>query len=75
MWRILFPTRHHLPLAWMTGLRSVSVAKTGNEAQARRRTLWSSGWILAFGHDPDFPAATLHERNGKVEFEPVDLSK
>ena len=31
------------------------------------------GWIVAFGHDPEHPAATLHEHNGKIEFEPVDL--
>jgi hypothetical protein len=33
-----------------------------------------NGWIVAFGHDPDFPAGTLRERDGKVEFEPVDLN-
>jgi len=33
------------------------------------------GWIVAFGHDPDFGAATLHESGGKVEFEPVDLNQ
>jgi hypothetical protein len=31
--------------------------------------------MVAFGHDPDFPAATLHEHDGKIEFEPVDLGK
>jgi len=28
-----------------------------------------------FGHDPDVAAATLHERGGKIEIEPVDLNR
>lgn len=32
-------------------------------------------WIVVFGHDPDFAAATLHERGGKVEIESVDLNQ
>ena len=31
------------------------------------------GSIVVFGHDPDFPVATLDRREGKIEFEPVDL--
>ena len=33
------------------------------------------GWIVVFGHDPDLAAATLHERDGKIEIEPVDLNR
>jgi glyoxylase-like metal-dependent hydrolase (beta-lactamase superfamily II) len=32
-------------------------------------------WIVVFGHDPDVAGATLHERDGKIEFEPVDLNR
>jgi hypothetical protein len=32
-------------------------------------------WIAVFGHDPDVAAATLLERDGKIEFEPVDLNR
>jgi len=32
------------------------------------------GWVVALGHDPDFAAGTLHEHDGKVAFEPVDLN-
>jgi hypothetical protein len=32
-------------------------------------------WIVVFGHDPDIPAATFHERNGKIEIEAADLNR
>lgn len=70
----LFPTRHHLPLAWMTGYDLYPVQTLGTKRK-RIPEIVANGWIVAFGHDPDFPSATLHERNGKIEFEPVDLSK
>jgi hypothetical protein len=34
----------------------------------------SEHWMVVFGHDPDIPAATLHENNGKIEAEPVNLN-
>lgn len=70
----MLPTRHHLPLAWMPGydLYPLQTLETKRERIAE---IVRDGWIVAFGHDPDFAAATLHERNGKIEFEPVDLSK
>jgi hypothetical protein len=39
------------------------------------QTIVREGWIVVFGHDPDVPAATLHERDARVEFEPVDLNR
>jgi glyoxylase-like metal-dependent hydrolase (beta-lactamase superfamily II) len=70
----MLPTRHHLPLAWMPGydLYPLQTLETKRERIAE---IVREGWIVAFGHDPDFAAAALHERNGKIEFEPVDLSK
>jgi glyoxylase-like metal-dependent hydrolase (beta-lactamase superfamily II) len=70
----MLPTRHHLPLAWMPGY-DLYPLQTLETKRARITEIINEGWIVAFGHDPDFPAATLHERNGKVDFEPVDLSK
>ncbi len=35
----------------------------------------SKQWIVVFGHDPDVAAATLHEENGKIEAEPVELNR
>jgi glyoxylase-like metal-dependent hydrolase (beta-lactamase superfamily II) len=70
----MLPTRHHLPLAWMPGY-DLYPLQTLETKRARITEIVNEGWMVAFGHDPDFPAATLHERNGKIEFEPVDLNK
>ena len=35
----------------------------------------AQGTIVVFGHDPDFAAATLHQRGDKIEFEPVHLNR
>jgi len=70
----MLPTRHHLPLAWMPGY-DLYPLQTLETKRKRIAEIVEQGWIVAFGHDPDFPTATLHDRNGKIEFEPVDLSK
>ena len=70
----MLPTRHHLPLAWMPGY-DLYPLKTLETKRRRIAEIVKDKWIVAFGYDPDYPAATLHEHNGKVEFEPVDLSK
>ncbi|MDP9338719.1 MAG: MBL fold metallo-hydrolase [Acidobacteriota bacterium] len=70
----MLPTRHHLPLAWMPGY-DLYPLQTLETKRARIAEIVNEGWIVGFGHDPDYPAATLHQRNGKIEFEPVDLSK
>jgi glyoxylase-like metal-dependent hydrolase (beta-lactamase superfamily II) len=70
----MLPTRHHLPLAWMPGY-DLYPLQTLETKRARITEIVNEGWIVASGHDPDFPAATLHDRNGKIEFEPVDLNK
>ncbi len=70
----MLPTRHHLPLAWMPGY-DLYPLQTLETKRVRITEIVNEGWIVAFGHDPDFPAATLHERAGKIEYEPVDLSK
>jgi glyoxylase-like metal-dependent hydrolase (beta-lactamase superfamily II) len=70
----MLPTRHHLPLAWMPGY-DLYPLQTLETKRRRIAEIVAQGWIVAFGHDPDFPTATLHDRDGKIEFEPVDLSK
>lgn len=70
----MLPTRHHLPLAWMPGY-DLYPLQTLETKRKRIAEIVEQGWVVAFGHDPDFPAATLHERNGQIEFECVDLSK
>jgi glyoxylase-like metal-dependent hydrolase (beta-lactamase superfamily II) len=69
----LLPTRHHLPLPWIIAydLYPLTTLETKRKWIAE---FVRDGWIVVFGHDPDFPAATLHERDGKVAFEPVDLN-
>jgi len=70
----MLPTRHHLPLAWMPGY-DLYPLQTLETKRKRIAEIVAQGWIVVFGHDPDFPTATLHDRNGKIEFEPVDLCK
>jgi glyoxylase-like metal-dependent hydrolase (beta-lactamase superfamily II) len=70
----MLPTRHHLPLAWMPGY-DLYPLQTLETKRKRIAEIVEQGWIVAFGHDPDFPTATLHDCNGKIEFEPIDLSK
>jgi glyoxylase-like metal-dependent hydrolase (beta-lactamase superfamily II) len=70
----LFPTRHHLPLAWIMAY-DLYPLQTLETKRKWMRTIVEDGWIVVFGHDPDVPAATLYERENKVAFEPVDLNR
>jgi glyoxylase-like metal-dependent hydrolase (beta-lactamase superfamily II) len=70
----LIPTRHHLPLPWIIAydLYPLTTLETKRKWIAE---FVRNGWIVAFGHDPDFPAGALHEQDGKVVCEPVDLNR
>jgi hypothetical protein len=70
----LLPTRHHIPLPWIMAydLYPLQTLETKRHWLPR---MVAEGWIVVFGHDPDVAAATLHERDGKIEFEPVDLNR
>jgi glyoxylase-like metal-dependent hydrolase (beta-lactamase superfamily II) len=70
----MLPTRHHLPLVWMPGY-DLYPLQTLETKRLRIAEIVKEQFVVAFGHDPDVPAATLHEQNGKIEFEPVDLSQ
>jgi glyoxylase-like metal-dependent hydrolase (beta-lactamase superfamily II) len=70
----LIPTRHHLPLPWIMAydLYPMQTLETKRKWVA---DIVRNGWTVVFGHDPEYPAATLRETNGKIEIEPVDLNR
>jgi glyoxylase-like metal-dependent hydrolase (beta-lactamase superfamily II) len=70
----LFPTRHHIPLPWIMAYDLYPLQTLETKRQWIPRIL-SGQWIVVFGHDPDVPAATLHERDGRIEVDPVDLNR
>jgi glyoxylase-like metal-dependent hydrolase (beta-lactamase superfamily II) len=70
----LFPTRHHLPLPWIMAY-DLYPLQTLETKRKWLRTIIEHSWIVVFGHDPDIPAATLHEREGKIVFQSVDLNR
>jgi glyoxylase-like metal-dependent hydrolase (beta-lactamase superfamily II) len=70
----LLPTRHHIPLPWIMSYDLYPLQSL------ETKRLWippmvSEQWVVVFGHDPDVAAATLHEHNGKIEAEPVELNR
>jgi glyoxylase-like metal-dependent hydrolase (beta-lactamase superfamily II) len=69
----LFPTRHHLSLPWIMAY-DLYPLQTLETKRKWLQTIVQENWIVVFGHDPDVPAATLHERDNKIAFEPVDLN-
>ena len=70
----LLPTRHHIPLPWIMAYDLYPLQTLETKRQWLPR-LVAEGTVVIFGHDPDFAAATLHERDGKIEIEPVDLNR
>jgi glyoxylase-like metal-dependent hydrolase (beta-lactamase superfamily II) len=70
----LFPTRHHIPLPWIMAYDLYPLQSLETKRKWLSRIV-NENWIVVFGHDPDFPAATLHEREGKIEITPVDLNR
>jgi len=69
----LLPTRHHIPLPWIMAydLYPVQTLETKRKWLA---DIVKENWIVVFGHDPDVAAATLRERDGKIEIDAVDLN-
>jgi len=70
----LLPTRHHIPLPWIMAYDLYPLQSLETKRKWVPQIL-KEGWIVVFGHDPDVAAATLHERDGKIEIEPVDLNR
>jgi len=69
----LLPTRHHIPLPWIMAY-DLYPMQTLETKRAWLDRMVAEKWIVVFGHDPDVAAATLHQRDGKVEFQAVDLN-
>ena len=70
----LLPTRHHVSLPWIMAYDLFPL----QTLETKRRWLAqmvAENWIVVFGHDSDIPAATLHQRDDKIEIEPVDLNR
>jgi len=70
----LLPTRHHIPLPWIMAY-DLYPLQTLETKRLWVRRIVEEGCIVVFGHDPDIAAATLHERDGKIDFDPVDLNR
>jgi glyoxylase-like metal-dependent hydrolase (beta-lactamase superfamily II) len=69
----LIPTRHHIPLPWIMAF-DLYPLQTLETKRRWMQTMVEGQWIVVFGHDPEVAAATLHERGGKIEFEPFNLN-
>jgi glyoxylase-like metal-dependent hydrolase (beta-lactamase superfamily II) len=70
----LLPTRHHIPLPWIMAydlypMQTLETKRNWVPRMAREN------WTVVFGHDPEIAAASLSERDGKIEIEPVDLNR
>ena len=70
----LIPTRHHIPLPWIMAYDLYPLQTLETKRQWISRMV-AEQWVVVFGHDPDVAAATLHERAGKIDIEPVDLNR
>jgi glyoxylase-like metal-dependent hydrolase (beta-lactamase superfamily II) len=70
----LLPTRHHIALPWIMAYDLYPLQSLETKRQWIPRML-TGQWIVVFGHDPDIAAATLHQRDGKIEVEPVHLNR
>jgi glyoxylase-like metal-dependent hydrolase (beta-lactamase superfamily II) len=70
----LLPTRHHIPLPWIMAYDLYPV----QTLETKRKWLPQfvrEGSIVVFGHDPDVAAATLHDHDGKIEIQAVELNR
>jgi len=70
----LLPTRHHIPLPWIMAYDLYPMQTLETKRNWVRRIV-QENWIVVFGHDPEVAAATLHEHQGRIEIEPVDLNR
>ena len=70
----LLPTRHHIPLPWIMAYDLYPMQSLETKRAWIPRMV-KENWIVVFGHDPEIAAATLHEDDGKIEVEPVDLNR
>ncbi|HEY1470187.1 MAG TPA: MBL fold metallo-hydrolase [Candidatus Acidoferrum sp.] len=70
----LLPTRHHIPLPWIMAYDLYPMQTLETKRKWLPRFV-NEGWMVVFAHDPDIAAATLHDCDGKIEIESVDLNR
>jgi len=70
----LLPTRHHIPLAWIMAY-DLYPMKTLETKRSWVPWMAKENWMVVFGHDPDVAVAEFHQRDDKIEIEPVDLNR
>lgn len=70
----LMPTRHHIALPWIMAY-DLYPLQTLETKRKWIDTIVQENWIVVFGHDPEVPAATLHQRENKIVFEPVNITQ
>lgn len=70
----LIPTRHHIASPWIMAYDLYPLQTLATKKKWITRML-AEHWMVVFGHDPEIHAATLHEHDGKIEAEPVDLNR
>lgn len=68
----LVPTSAHLPYPWVMGYDLYPLTTLENKKKWLPRAA-REGWIVVFPHDHATPAVRLHERETKLEFEPVAM--
>ncbi|HET9401471.1 MAG TPA: MBL fold metallo-hydrolase [Candidatus Acidoferrales bacterium] len=68
----LVPTSAHLPYPWVMGYDLYPLTTLENKKKWLPRAV-REGWTVVFPHDPKTPAVRLHERETKLEFEPVAI--
>ena len=68
----LIPTPFHLPLPNIAAF-DYSPNDTLDQKRELLRTATSKGWMLIFGHSLEQSAGYVEERNGKINFLPVDF--
>jgi glyoxylase-like metal-dependent hydrolase (beta-lactamase superfamily II) len=68
----LIPTPYHLALPHIAAF-DYSPNDTLEQKRELLRTATSNGWMLIFGHSLEQSAGYVEERNGKINFTPVDF--
>ena len=68
----LVPTPYHLSLPYIAAF-DYSPNDTLEQKRELIHTAASKGWMLIFGHSLEQSAGFVEERNGKINFKPVDF--
>ncbi|MGH9774510.1 MAG: MBL fold metallo-hydrolase [Candidatus Acidiferrales bacterium] len=69
----LVPTTAHLPYAWIMGFDLYPMTTLENKKKWIPRAAREK-WLALFAHDPVVKAAYIRERDGRFEYEPVEVN-